>query len=224
MLVRDTLGIVVQHSIYEPGYADSGDSSRSEGILALCDSKEDVGLLEKFEVRPGILSRHPIDYDPNSFTRDQLLPLMAGFWRVKRFDIARRVFWSHAQRFFLCQNTHELDGKKKEWWNRDILSPGNVAHLILCSRLWYLYFFIPIGWIWMFGELIWTTKVRPWSEQNQFISMMFVAGKYWLKIYTKLHPDWKKGIRIYWSEGKGFWRNQPEIGELLISSVEKKIY
>lgn len=59
MIVRDNLGVIVQHRRKEPEYKDGGDSARSTGLMALTGSKEDIKILHHFEIGHGLLNRHP---------------------------------------------------------------------------------------------------------------------------------------------------------------------
>lgn len=135
-------------------------------------------------------------------------------------DLAKRVFWSHFKRGFFCQNSHTLEGVKKQWWDRDPLSPSHITALILAAEMKWFYWFVPVGWVWSLGDLWWNTKKRPWEEQNQFIAMASILGGWLLTAYTVMHPDWEKAVRKYWSG----WRDQAEIGEAIIRYVNGRVW
>lgn len=211
---RDIYGIVIQTDSYNPNYADGGDSSNRTGILALVGSRLDQELLVKFHVGNGILVRHPfqaIHDDPKTFTRDQLLPYVAGLWSSNKTDLAREIFYAHVKRFFFCQNTHYHPSLlKKEFPDGpDFLHPGNIWHLILCAKIYWLYWLAPIGYLFQLFDLFWSCFVHPFKEQNQAFSVFTVSGL--LPIYKRLHPNLGLAMWQYWSG----WRNMREIYRMI---------
>lgn len=218
MIVRDNLGIIVQHSKADSNYLDGGDSARVTGLMSMAGSKIDKNNISKFVSEEGLGLRHPTQIfhnDHNNFTRDQLICLMSGM----SLSPNKALFKSHAKRFFFCQNSHDQDGNKKPWWSRDILHPGNIGYMIQASKILWLYPLLPFCWIFLFLDLVFGVFIKPWRESNQLIAMLDISGTIWLKVYCKLHPDWKKPIQEYWSG----WRDQEEIGDHLISFIENKI-
>lgn len=239
MIVRDENGIIMQHDPNDPLYLDGGDAAARDGMASMSGSRKDRGVMSLFELDDGILSRHPIQSpydDPRTTTRDQLLQFVAGYltplsawsWNTDRRMPAKRIFWTHAKRGFLCQNTHKIVDDpntnkkvlvKKKWWDRDILTPSHIGHLIKIAQIYWLYPFLPISYLWLLGDIFWSTYVKPFDESNQIIAMCAVAGDWALRLYCHAHPDWKKPIRDYYSG----WRNQPELGELIIKYVKARI-
>jgi hypothetical protein len=220
MIVRDEAGIIIQHPLDKNS---GGDSARSCGMMAISYSAKDLGLMWKFE-KPqlsGKLSRHPLHYPNDSFTRDQLLPTIAGIHASGDLKLARRVFWSHAKRGFFCQNYMEQFPDKhgfrrnKGFFGRDPLSPSHIGHLILCAELYWLYPFVFLfGLPWLICETVYHAKCTPRGEPNQLISMLKTYDLVWLWVY--LHPNWRTCIRDYWSG----WRDQKEIAEQIIDGIE----
>lgn len=218
MRVRDHLTIIVQHSKSDPTYLDGGDSARVAGLMAMTGSEIDKNNLSKFVLLEGLGVRHPAQQfhnNPNNFTRDQLLCLMAGM----SLPSNRALFKSHAKRLFFCQNSHDQDDNKKPWWSRDILHPGNIGYMIQAAKIVWLYPLLPICWIFLFLDIVFGVFIKPWRESNQLIAMLTISGTFWLKLYCKLHPDWKKPIEEYWSG----WRDQKEIGDNIINFITNKI-
>jgi hypothetical protein len=190
--------------------------------MAMCGSKQDQDLIWTFISPNGEGCRHPFqkDYnDPLSWTRDQLIPTMAGLKESGHIEEARKVFMSHLKRGFLCQNKLNIHLEPKAKYSRDPLSPSHIGHLILCAKIYPLYPFLIFSWLWMALDLIWTAKVTPNDESNQPITMFITAGKLWVKAFNWLQPNWRDTVRSYW----GGWRDQSEIGETLIKKVEESL-
>lgn len=215
MVVRDSNLIIVQHRIDDPDYMDGGDSIHRTGIMALCGSEVDCDLLPIFQ-KDGMIFRHPFQKhwdNPNNATRDQLIPYMAGLWATHRPKTARLIMNKHKARGWRAQNTHEYEGAKKPWYRgADIMLPDVRNHLRLCSGLKGS----AIGYLFLNLSIIWSAKIKPFDEQNNIACMVIVAGEKYLNRYKKLHPNYKKAIREYW----GNWRDQVEIGEMLIKRIE----
>jgi len=213
MLVRDSEGIICQHSPYDPYYCDGGDSAARTGILAACGSDYDRIQAQSFVIE-GLGVRHPtqVPYNnPNSFTRDQLIQLTAGL-EVKQ---ARALLISHAKRGFICQNSHETEGAKKAWYKRDILTPSHIGHLILKSKTYLAYPFLLISMPWLLLDILWSTKVAPMKEQNQIICMLLSYPSIFLALYRKLHPCLEASLQDYW----GGWRDQVEIKKAILLKI-----
>lgn len=221
-IIRDRFGIVVQHRPDDPLYLDGGDSARVTGLLSMCGSVRDQFIITNFVKHPGNGVRHPFqdlnnNNNPNNFTRDQLICLMAGLSTSFINSIfAETVVKSYAKRLFLGQNTHDQENNKKPWYKgRDILHPGYIGFLIQAAQMRSFYFILPFTWLFILLELLFSVFITPWRESNQTIALLNVSGKWFLKLYTKLHPDWKKPIIDYWSG----WRDQKEIAEIIINYV-----
>lgn len=222
MIKRDQHGIICQHNPADATYMDGGDSSHRTGIMATCGSEQDQALIWSFINLEGEGCRHPHQRyycDPRSWTRDQLIPTMAALRAGNYMIDAKKVFMSHLKRGFLCQNKLNIHLEPKAWYDRDILSPSHIGHLILCAKVYPLYPFLIFSWMWMLLDLIWTTKVTPTKESNQPIMMFLTAGKLWIKAFNWLQPDWRDTVRAYW----GGWRDQSEIGETLIKTIEESL-
>lgn len=231
MIVYDEHGIVCQHDRHNPtGYLCGGDSARGVGMLALVGDTQSKEVIHKFVTEEGLGVRHPYQSfikdiqlnndDPRSFTRDQLLCLMAGLHKINRIDLNRKLFYSHASRLFLCQNTHDQYGNEKPWYKgRDPLLFHHIGFMVLASKLWYLYWILPAAWLLMLIEIMVNVYVTPDREQNQLLAMLDVYGSPWLRLYTEWHPDWKRTTNEYW----GGWRDQKEIGIKVIDYVLSRL-
>lgn len=198
MIYRDSHGLIVQPDYnYEDywNHTDAGDTASRTGIMALCGSDTDRLLLLIMASLP--LSRHPYDEkwsNPKLMSRDQLICLAAGFSIIP------------------------LQMKQVGWFiNSDILTPSHKAHLKRCNKEEMSWLFQKISDLWLFCDMIWSTKVNPDLEQNQLICMLIVRGKPWAKLYTKLYPDFRAHLVQYWDS----WRKQPEIAHRMIDKIEE---
>lgn len=223
MIVRDEFGIIMQHPLDKNS---GGDSARACGIMALCGSQQDLGVMWKFEkpLLSGYLSRHPVHYQTDNFTRDQLLCTIAGIHSAGQIKLAKRVFWSHAKRLFFCQNYREQFPDKtglrrnKGFFGRDPLAFSHIGHLILCAEIFWLYPFVfLLGLPWLICETIYHAKCTPRAEPNQLISMLKKYDMIWLWVY--LHPNWRTCVLNYWTG----WRDQKEIANQIIYSIERDL-
>ncbi len=219
MIVRDVYNIIMQHDIYGKDKPSGGDSASRTGIMALCGSELDRKLLPLFNNGKGVCVRHPTEpdsCDPRNFTRDQLLCYVAGLWSANDkiyIKDARKILIAHLLRFGFCQNTHELHTKKAKLAPPDWLHPGNIWHLILCSRAWYLYWFFPIGIVCQFIDILWHCYVDSDQELNQIFCVTSVSGL--LPFLVWLHPGFSTNMRRYWCN----WRDQKEIYENILKYV-----
>ena len=223
MIKRDENGIIVQHSALDPRYADGGDSAMRTGLMALVDSPMDMHRVLNFEILPGLAVRHPSQSpwnNPNNFTRDQLIPLMAGAKNSGYINMNKRLFKACIKRGFRAQNTeYDVPGSVKKFPSgADILAPSDMWFLSICassSKSMVLLFSL-CGLPWFILTLLWSTRIKPDDEQNQIICQCIILGPLTTRIYIKLHPNYKKSVMNYWSG----WRDQPEIGQALIIKAE----
>ncbi len=220
---RDQWDIICQHSELDGAYMDGGDSARSTGIMAVAGSKDDKNNLTLFEYKIGTITRHPYQppwNNPKNFTRDQLIPFMAGCYFAGANNVAKRTFTETRKRWFRAQNTEkDVVGSTKQWPDgADLLSPSDVLFLAVSSRASYPVLFLTsiIGIPWFLLTLLWTTKIKPDDEQNQIICQCLTFGRLATKIYVKLHPNYKKSLFSYWAG----WRDQREIAVAVAIKIE----
>ena len=221
MLKFDKYNLVGQHRKSDPNYLDFGDCSNRQGLAAyfnvFAHAKDNITMLTRED---GKCRRH-VEYPWNvwnNFSRDQLLPYVLGLSAlVDGHKYNKAIFWSHARRGFFCQNTYRNDGTGPKL--PDFLAPDHIMHLIFSAKIYWLYWFAVIGFPFLFIQILWSTKVKPWSEQNQIISQLCMAGDFWLKLYVRLHPDYSLALMKYWNG----WRDQPEFSRAMIYDIEKRI-
>lgn len=205
MIVRENL-LIVQHDKLSSDYRDGGDSSRATGIMALFGSALDQYVIARHWVIHGFIRNYyqSIWNNPKDFSRDQLIPLVAGMKKCGKHSIVLYEFWRRRYWFGLCPNG-------------DLLGPEFYLHMILCGKVWPLYWLIPILYPFQIIHILWMTRVMSEHEQNQTICLAKISGLLWL--WKICHPDWKQSLKNYW----GGWRDQMEIAEFIINGIEKKL-
>lgn len=207
MIVRDRWGIICQH-YKDDTPIDGGDSASRTGIMALCGSAADKNVMVTFyeyNVNDGLkrLVRHPFQSKWNHeelTSRDQLVCFVAGL---------KGSYW------WLDMLAKEFNKAYKFRINSDILAPDVKLHLNLCANIvpWWA----PLGYAYLRLAILWACFVRPDDELNQILCQCIVAGKKYVRMLCKLHPNWIKNTQDYW----GGWRDQEEIGEALIQKVKE---
>lgn len=222
------------------GANDEGDAANRWGLLQLVQfSTETLCPPERFMAGWGLARRSPEQQpwnNPWNFTRDQLICFVAGLEAIKRHDLIRQLFWRHFIRFFFCQNfERDRKGTKKyPWPHRFINDKGEtefrwfdfadplfidqICMLILGGRLWYLYPFVLIGNAVLFFRLKVTMKKdQSENELNQLFCQCWVTGRWAVRMFKKI-PGWENSFKNYFCG----WRNQCEIGEVLILSAKRE--
>jgi hypothetical protein len=202
---------------------DFGDSAHKTGILAFCNSIRDQENLPVFEVKPGLMVRHPTQVpwnNPWNCTRDQLLAFSAGCWRAKQYDIVKRLLSQHYERpnplgIPSCQNRErDCPGTGKGALEVDILDPTHLMFLRICSGKFDAYL-DPLGQF-MLQVAIEATEKDVSLEKNQLILQAIVCGR--LDLYVLVHDNYKENLRYYWER-----QSQPQIGEAFIDLIEHEL-
>lgn len=179
----------------DTGATDFQDSARLAGMMALVNDPRTPQLFRY--VREGwtglVYLRHPLEKNIYKYSRDQLMCFVAGLHAMKL-------------KAWVDPNYRPENG--------DILTPSQRDHLLRC------YGKKPtiLGRIWFHFDIIWSALGDPLAESNQLISMMLVAGPYWVRLWTSLNDEWEKSITDYWCN----WRNEPELAEALIKEIKSK--
>lgn len=229
MLNRDKLGYILDANL------DGGDSANRAGILALLGSVDEQ--LDDYMSSKGVVTRHPTQVpwnNPKNFTRDQLIPFVAGLHSQGRHYVVKDIFIAHAKRGFFCQNTERdypgstkysyphtyfdaTDGRtySKKFDFADILMPGDIWHLILCGKIRSLYWFGLIGIPWTVLDIMLHALFNKSDDEGQIISRCVVAGRTFVRLYTTLKHNWKDSLKRYWVDR----RSMDEIYYGLINKI-----
>jgi hypothetical protein len=209
---RDRHSIIIQHNYQQPDDEtqwDGGDSISRTGIMAMCGSERDqLNMVSQFWKSNGEIVRHP--YQPvwneyKEMSRDQLVCAVAGMYS-KQAETVRKRHWLMI--------------------NKDLLAPDVKLHLALCANHWSKYLWGILGFPWLILSILWSCYVTPNHELNQILCQCVKAGKPFLWLLCKLHPNWKKNVMEYWGVEKhmhGFWRDQEEIADTMIAFVMRKL-
>lgn len=211
-MIRDRHHIIIQHNYKEPSdesQYDGGDSISRTGIMAMCGSERDqLNMVIQYWKTNGEIVRHP--YQPvwneyREMSRDQLVCAAAGM------------------------NKRQAETVRKRHWlfiNKDFLAPDVKLHLAICADHWSKHTWGIIGYPWLILSILWSCYVTPNHELNQIMCMCIRAGRTYVKLLCKLHPNWILNINEYWgtySWAHGHWRDQKEIAAALISRVESML-
>jgi len=162
----DAYGLIVQQD------GDAGDSLHREAMVAFgrkliydrdantamvveAPNREPAGtIIDKFEVEPGIYVRHPDptrwSSNPDTTSRDQLLPVIAYCAAYEDYDRLWRLFKAVSKRGFFAQNYVEN-------------GPGKTRRKMPDTMLTHLSFFIRAGGPWtipLYPVLLLTDSVR----------------------------------------------------------------
>lgn len=195
---------------------------RDNGSTDFCDSARLMGLIytmkfsSGFSVKSyfnkhGSLVRCPVSdidgdkcFDSATFSRDQFIPLIAGYCMLgDRFMADRMYLWLKARNWILP--------------NGDILSPSQIAHIKTCAGVKTSFF----ERAWIYLDILFSAYVQPMAEPNQLICMLVVAEK--VPLWKKLNKNWRDAILEYWCEGAGHWRNEKELAENIIRKLEGEL-
>lgn len=228
-------------------YEESFDSAVRAGILALTygnyTTTIDTSKYEALPNSPGWLRRYPYDDGTSSnnewnFTRDQLIPLVTGLSSQGHHKVVRRVLIAHLKRFLLlCQSfQHDVPGSWKYPWPHktlerskkgkwvlcdfpDILLPHQLFVLIKGAKLSkVLTFFCLLASLPFFLlDLFFHAKVFKHYEENQMFCVCAAYGKWALRLYKKLKPNWIDINREYW-----YTRNEKEYADLMERWLESE--
>jgi hypothetical protein len=180
---------------------DKLDLPKDTGASDLQDSSRLAGIMKLFKwpqyirinlyvIYKGKYVRHPSEYK-YTFSRDQSICLFAGLYT--------------AGYFYLVDPDYKTEG--------DLVSPSVRGHFRRCAGLQATWF----QDLWLKLDIIYHAIGTPFNEPNQLICMLMIhPDKSYLKMWCKMNKQWKESITEYWCG----WRGEPELANLMISSIE----
>ncbi|MGZ3742745.1 MAG: hypothetical protein ACXVB1_00115 [Pseudobdellovibrionaceae bacterium] len=185
------------------------DSARLAGIMTLFGFGKEIKLGEylkyveligpngkswSFELQP---TRHPDYNNFKDFSRDQLIPLIAGLSKIG-WTYTNDMTFAHMS---VCPNG-------------DLLSPSHLNHIRRCCGLKPTMY----GNLWLKLDILYNAYIDPMAEPNQLICMLVIAGADYVRLWMKKNKKWEDAIRNYWSG----WREEPELAEFMILKLKSK--
>lgn len=222
MIFRDSFGLPVDETM------DGGDTTVRAGILAMCSQDRSLMMCYKSD---SLMRRNPFDSpwdNPYNFSRDQLLPTLAGLKALGRKDVIRKLFYSHAKRLFLCQNfdrdwpgstkypwPHKVDGKWRLFDFADPLLPNQIGCMIKAGEIKSFYWLTPLTYLFHYISLF-GHSIGNHYEENQMIAECYLLGT--LKAYVKWKPRWIEVSAKYWLD-----RNEVEYHNMLVEFISREV-
>jgi len=215
---------------------DGMDSAMRAGMLATFSFTGQLRMKLSDYEKDGLMVRHPKhspSNNPWNFTRDQMIPLVAGLYFQREYKAVRRIFYAHVKRFFFSQNfERDLPGTKKYPWPHtfindhgvketrsfdfaDPLTADHIWHLIWCGRIWPLFPFAIIGIPWFILSIS-GHKNSGHKEHNQLLTMCKAQGDWAIEYFKDEIPNWKADLREYWIS-----RNEKEYALVVINDIDK---
>jgi len=205
---------------------------KDNGATDYMDSARLAGLLSTFShpaapscwhyIVQGQAVRHPDEFpanNPKNFTRDQLLPLIAGFYFEGGISSpARKLYEGALARGCRAQNTEaDVPGSTKKFPNgADILNPFHMLVLATAAGkvnpFWAL-----TGRLFAIFEILFNAAFTPTREPNQLLCSLMVLGPAWVRFYKHVTPKWKEALILYWTG----WRNEVALASFLIERVDR---
>ncbi len=231
MIHRGTSNIIVDQT------GDAGDSAHFNGLWVLFEGPDAVDL-GMFVNQQGECVRNPYQFpwdNKNNFTPDQMKPLVAGLKTQEKYDVVRKIFWSRARCLFFCQDSErDFPGSTKYPWPHKFLNdkgqverrsfdfrtplfPDSIFHIILCGRIWWLYWFGIIGYPWLFVSLIVHCTFNTDDDDWALVSQCKVAGRGWIWLYKKARIVWQYKLYNRWVNK----RNMVEMYMLIKQGLEQ---
>ncbi|MFN9917560.1 MAG: hypothetical protein ACK53L_33555, partial [Pirellulaceae bacterium] len=187
--------------------------------------------LSHYENKEGMGMRHPKEYpwnNPLNFTRDQLMPLVAGLDQQNNRKPIKRMFYKHAKRLFFCQNIERdcpgtrkrpyphivstckgSDNGRRSWGDyADPLAPHHIGAFIIAARAWAFYPFLPVAYVFAMIAIL----LRPMSDDNDqgaLVATLKIMGLLWLlKLVDKKYMS-------RWENYFCGWRSKQELYEVV---------
>lgn len=207
------------------GATDMMDSCRLAAMLAIINHT-DAPKMEHYLSRDAnnftVGVRHPDEIPANNyknFTRDQLIPLVAGLYAQNGISsAARKLYDGCVKRGNRAQNTeYDQPGTAKQFPDgADFLHPG---HMLVIAKAGGRdgFFNKVVGYPFVFCDVVFNAIFASTREPNQLICCLYILGPWWIRFYKTITPDWKKAVNNYWSG----WRDESVLADKIIAWMDK---
>lgn len=168
--------------------------------------------------------------NPSNVTKDQLVCLLAACYKLGRTDLSRNLLIQSLKRGFFAQNTdRDVPGSQKYPWPHYVREDDGTMKLRLFD--WA----DPMQWPhiigaylvaagapalghliggWFLALIIVGERFLPSKEHNQLQCLLSIYGPAYIRLYTRVVPQWRSTTRLYWDS-----RNEPEYAEWIIEAL-----
>lgn len=102
----------------------------------------------------------------------------------------------------LAQNIPGVTYEKKNFDFADFLGPNDLWHFILCGRLWYLYWFAPLGYLFTFIAITLHGLFYKGNDESGVIAQAKVNGRFFVWYYKLVRRDHVKRLWTYFVENR----------------------
>ena len=209
----------------DSGATDWGDSTRTASLMALIShpNTPDLSLYVLNINGKSLGVRIPIEdpynagsNNPLNFTRDQLLPLMAGLYKQGKQNVAKGLLESIKARGWRAQNIeHWYPGETKKFpQGPDIFSPSARLAIVKAAGEKPSLLLLLAGYAFFALDILWASFMPDRFEINQTIAVAYLLG---LLPAIRLIRGYKDKLTYYWSG----WRNEPQLAKDLIELINK---
>jgi hypothetical protein len=230
-MLIDSYGLIIEQG------GSGGDSSHYSGLYVIATGSKEINL-DKLVLPSGYAVRHPNDglvdwhSNPNNFSRDQLMPLVAGLYVQGRQDLIKKLAKQHARRAFFAQNIDrdwpntpkkpyphyyvDLNGKTQfSWFNyRDPLLPHHIQALLKGAGYRFHFLLYPISLLTYVLEGL-SLKFSSNYDIGTYFATGYVLG--FGKVFKTLLTDWRYRFNKFLLG----WRQGKIIYDPLIETIEK---
>ncbi len=186
----------------DSGSTDGQDSARLAGLMWVFNHHQKIPYMSNYysfnPVNDLRYLRHPVEGNKTPISRDQIVPLFAGF-----FVSGNKIFINPYYR------------PKGE-----ITMPSVANHIGICGGMKPTL----LGNLWLWFDVLWSCFIAPMAEPCQLICMLKKhPDKKYIRFWVNNNKLWREAIREYFfSQTPGKYnRGEPELAELMIKDLEQ---
>ncbi len=181
----------------DSGSTDGQDSARLAGLMWVFNHPQKIPYMSDYYSFNPVNDdlrylRHPVEGNKTPISRDQIVPLFAGF-----FVSGNKIFINPYYRP-----------------HGEITMPSVANHIGICGGMQSKWF----GNLWLWLDVFWSCFIAPMDEPNQLICMMKVhPNEAYIIYWVNNNKYWREAIREYWCG----WRDEVDLAELMIKDLEQ---